>query len=202
MHKVGNKVNASLEELFAMKTDERLFAQFVRLAKDWINAEAFKMQKRLWKSDLSECRSWLTAGLWDAVCRLDDRARGVGIVFDLAIKHAGKVYVALYCTSAQRGEDKTVSHQRGKDGELEQIDIPVDAEDHGRSEAHDTILAILQEELSEVDFQIVKSRMDGKTWEEIGAAMGCSRQNINKRWNDRIQSKAARIYARAAEIAQ
>lgn len=202
MRKVGNKVSATLEELFAMKTDERLFSEFVRLAKGWINAESYKMQKRLWKSELSECRSWLTAGLWDAVKRLDDRAQGVGIVFDLAIKHAGKVYVALYCTSAQRGEDKTVSHQKGKDGELEQIDIPVEAEDHGRSEAHDKILAIIQEELAEGDFQIVKSRMEGKTWEEIGEALGCSRQNVNKRWNDRIQSKAARIYARAAEIAQ
>lgn len=202
MHKVGNKVHASLDELFAMKTDERLFAQFVRLAKDWINAEAFKMQRRLWKSDISECRSWLTAGLWDAVCRLDERAKGVGIVFDLAIKHGNKVYVALYCTSAQRGEDKTVSHQKGKDGELEQIDIPVDAEDHGKDEAHSTILAILQEELSESEYQIVKSRMEGKTWEEIGEAMDCSRQYVNKVWNDRIQTKAARIYARAAEIAQ
>lgn len=178
MHKSGNRVYATLEEIFAMKTNETLFSHFVGLAKAWTEAEAFKMARRT-RADSSECRTWLAMGLWDAVVRADERLKSVGGIFNLAGKYASKAYVAQYLTVAQKTEDACDSCHRGEDGELEEILIP-DSDENLSSFAFRDFMEHLSGQVSERDFIIIQKKLDGFTLEEIGESIGISKQGVDK----------------------
>lgn len=178
MHMSGNRVYATVEEIFAMKEDEKLFSRFVTLARAWIEAEAFKLARRT-RADASECRTWLAAGLWDAVKRADDRLQGVGGIFTLAGKYASKAYVAQYVNIAQKTEDACDSCHRGEDGELEEILIP-DLDENLSSFAFRDFMSRLRENVTERDFIIIQKRLDGYTLEEIGESLKISKQGVDK----------------------
>jgi len=178
MHKAGNRVFATVPEIFAMKEDEKLFAKFVGLSRAWIEAEAFKLARRT-RADASECRTWLAAGLWDAVCRTDDRLQGVGMIFTLACKYASKAYVAQYVNIAQKTEDACDSCHRGDDGEFEEIQIP-DLDESHSSFAFRDFMENLRTLVTDRDFIIIQKRLDGYTLEEIGESIGISKQGVDK----------------------
>jgi hypothetical protein len=178
MHKAGNRVFATVPEIFAMKEDEKLFAKFVGLSRAWIEAEAFKLARRT-RADVSEARTWLAAGLWDAVRRADDRLQGVGGIFDLAVRYSTKAYVAQYVNVAQKTEDACDSCNRGDDGEFEEIQIPDLDEDHA-SFAFRDFMENLRTLVTERDFLVIQKRLDGDTLEEIGASIGISKQGVDK----------------------
>lgn len=178
MHKSGNRVYATVEEIFAMKGDEKAFSRFCTLARAWIEAEAFKLARRT-RADVSEARTWLAAGLWDAVNRADDRTQGVGIIFTLACKYASKAYVSQYVNVAQKTEDACDSCNRGDDGEFEEIQIP-DLDESHSSLAFRGFMENLRSQVSSRDFLVIQKRLDGYTLEEIGESIGISKQGVDK----------------------
>lgn len=178
MHKAGNRVFATVQEIFEMKENEKLFARFVGLSRAWIEAEAFKMARRA-RADASEARTWLTAGLWDAVKRADDRLHGVGGIFDLAIRYSTKAYVAQYVNVAQKTEDACDSCNRGEDGEFEEIQIP-DLDESHTSFAFRDFMEKLQTQVTARDFLVIQKRLNGYTLEEIGESIGISKQGVDK----------------------
>ena len=178
MHKAGNRVYASVEEIFAMKEDAKLFSRFVVLARDWLNAEAYKFTRRT-RASLSEAQTWLAAGLWDGIQRADHRTQGIGIVFNLAVKYTTKAYVAQYVNVAQKTEDACDSCNRGEDGEFEEIQIP-DIDEAHASFAFRDFMEKLRPEITSRDFLIIQKRLDGYTLEEIGDSIGISKQGVDK----------------------
>lgn len=178
MHKSGNRVYATVEEIFAMKEDEKAFSRFCALARAWIEAEAFKQARRT-RADVSEARTWLAAGLWDAVKRADDRLQGVGMIFTLACKYASKAYVAQYVNAAQKTEDACDSCNRGDNGEFEEIQIP-DLDESHSSLAFRDFMENLRSQVSSRDFLVIQKRLDGYTLEEIGESIGISKQGVDK----------------------
>lgn len=187
MHKAGNRVFATVPEIFSMNEDEKLFARFVGLSRAWIEAEAFKLARRT-RADVSEARTWLAAGLWDAVRRADDRLQGVGGIFDLAVRYSTKAYVAQYVNVAQKTEDACDSAHRGEDGELTDLVIPDLDEGHASFDFRD-FMERVKGELSEKDYYILQKRLEGDTLREIGEALGMSHEGVNKIFKKRIYPK-------------
>lgn len=178
MHKSGNRVSVTVEELFQMKEDSRLLGRFVVLCSAWIAATSFK-QARKTGTTSSEWSAWLTVGLWKAVQNLDERAKGVGMVFQIALFDACKAHVAAYVNSAQKTEDACDSCNRDSEGNLEEILIPSMDENLSSLDFRD-FMDNLKGQTSERDFTIIQKRLDGYTLEEIGEAVGVSKQGVDK----------------------
>jgi hypothetical protein len=187
MHKVGNCVVASKEEIFQMKTDARLFSRFVVLCGAWIAARSFTFARKT-KADSSEWKTWLTSGLWKAVLIADDRLQGVGMVFSLAWRDAMKAYVATYENNAQKTEDACDSCNRDENGELEDIQIPSIDSNFGDMEFRE-FMDNLKTKISERDYLIALKRLDGYTLEEIGGMIGVSKQGVDKIFKKNILPK-------------
>ena len=178
MHKVGKSVHATVEEIMAMKTDERLFRRFVALSSDWVNAKAFGYA-RTTKGELSEWKTWLAAGLWNAVRIADERLKGVGGVYSLAWRDAMKAYVATYVNAAQKTEDACDSCHRDGEGGFEDIEIP-DLDENIQSLDFTNFMENLRTKVSERDYIIIHRRLHGSTLDEIGKIVGISKQGVQK----------------------
>lgn len=178
MQKVGNRVEATVEEIFAMKTDSRLFERFVILSRAWIEAEAYKLARRS-RVDVSEARAWIACGLWDAVQRADDRLQGVGMIFFLAKRYSTKAYVSQYVNKSQKTEDACDSCNRSEDGEFEDILIP-DLDEALSSLPFRDFMSNLKNRVSERDFLVIEKRLDGYTLEEIGELIGVTKEAVRK----------------------
>lgn len=184
MHKSGNMVYVSVSECFAMKTNEKMFTQFVSLSSAWITAKAFT-QARKTKADHSEWKTWLTSGLWNAVQRADDRLNGVGMIYSLAWRDASKAYVAKYVNAAQKTEDACDSCNKNDDGGFDQIEIPHIDEDLHSLDFRD-FMEKLESKLSKRDFIIISKHLNGYTFQEIGDAVGISKARAHKVYHEHL----------------
>ena len=187
MHKSGNTVCATVEEIFAMKTDARLFSRFVVLSGAWIAASSFRYSRKT-KADSSEWKTWLTSGLWKAVLIADNRLQGVGMIYSLAWRDAMKAYVATYENNAQKTEDACDSCNRDENGALEEIQIPSIDHNFGDMEFREFMESI-QQKVSERDYLIILKRLDGYTFEEIGDFVGISKQGVEKTFKKKLLPK-------------
>lgn len=189
MHKSGNTVVATVEEIFAMKENSRLFSRFVALSAAWIAASAFRYSRKT-RADVSEWRTWLTSGLWNAVRIADERLQGVGMIYALAWRDAMKAYVATYENKSQKTEDACDSCHRDENGDLEEIQIPDIDHNFGNMEFQD-FMENIKTKVSERDYLIILKRLDGFTFEEIGDMVGISKQGVEKTFKKKLLPRLA-----------
>lgn len=194
MQKVGKRVSCTVEEIMAMKEDEKLFGAFVRLSSEWLAATSFSMARTACqRATTSEFRSWLSYGLWDAVKRFDARGKGVGMIYDLAYWSAQNAYKAQYGNGAQKTADLAVSVTKNADGEMEEITIPSIDPAYATQEFRD-YMAAMKANLTEREYLILEKRVEGKTLQEIGDILDLSRERV-RQIVAKFTPKARRIYA-------
>ena len=193
MEKVGQRVSCTVEEIIGMKTDEKAFARFVHLSSAWLAATSYRMARTsCQRASASEFRAWLSYGLWDAVGRFDERGRGVGMIYDMAVWSAQNAYKSQYGNAAQKTADLSVSSQKNADGEMEEILIPSFDENLASQDFRD-YMASVREILDEKDYLILQKRVEGKTLEEVGEILGMSKEAVRKRVV-RFMPRAKKLY--------
>ena len=178
MHKAGNQVVVSVEEIFQMKTNEKMFGRFVTLSNAWIMASSFKFARKT-RADSSEWKTWLVSGLWQAISISDSRLQGIGMIYSLAWRDACKAYKAQYGNAAQKTEDACDSCHRDGEGNYEDIQIPSVDESFGNFEYND-FLSKLEKEIDWKAFFVIKKRLEGNTLEDIGQALSITREGVRK----------------------
>lgn len=178
MHKVGNRVYASVEEIMTMKTDERLLGRFLTLTSDWVNAKAF-IYSRKTRGELSEWKAWLSSGLWTAIRICDDRLQGVGGIFDLAWRDGMKAYKGKYGNNAQKTEDACDSCHRDGEGGFEDIEIP-SVDENIASLDYTDFMEKLRTKVPARDYNIILRRLNGQNLRKISVALGLSHEGVRK----------------------
>lgn len=209
MHCTGKKIYATPAEMMECKNSEMKLAEFIRLAKGWINGYAFKCAYSS-KATPEEWKVWLTTGIWEAFRYLDDRVTATpAILLELAWRLAMNSHKAAYLRPVIKGTPKkskelsTVdeygketirdkngneiipvrmsSATKGEDGELNEILIPVSDTGLASIDFND-FMESMKLKLSEIDFYILEKKLQGDTLEEIGLDLNITRQAVDNRF--------------------
>lgn len=185
MYQYGKNVSATARELVEMKENQRMLARFISLSESWIKAQAY-IHARKTPADADEWNCWLRTGLWQAIMYNDGRAETTGLIYKIAIQQAFKGYQAAYesATARRLRESASMTH-KDDDGAYVEVDI-VDEDKALSTVEFDSFMSSIQSKVSERDYYVIQSRLNGKTFEDIGEAIELSKQMAYKIWKNHL----------------
>lgn len=180
-------------QIITCKTNEKAFAALLREVRKsgWVNAKSFTKSRTWYKASREEVASWLECGIWEAVKYARDEIT-IQTLLWMAEKLALNSYKAAYCRKADKtSEQCDALDVSGEDGATLTMDISTTDEGHGEFE-NDIFGALLQS-LDDREVEIVVSRNNEKTLEEIGKSLNISRERV-RQIEDRAREKLAKRF--------